>query len=76
MAQWNSPAAGKTDRAARAIPVRKAGGEVSRFADRAARRRALDAAVEGIKDRQARRDRQSILDVIDEEVDAVRAGRP
>ena len=75
MAQWNSPAAGKTDRAARAIPVRKAGGEVSRFADRAARR-ALDAAVEGIKDRQARRDRQSILALIDEEVDAVRAGRP
>ena len=74
MAQWNSSAAGKTGRAARAVPLRK-GGEVSRFADRAARR-ALDAAVEGIKDRQARRDRQSILALIDEEVDAVRAGRP
>ena len=75
MAQWNSPAAEKTGRAARAVPLRK-GGEVSRFADRAARRRALDAAVDGIKDRQARRDRQNILDLIDEEVDAVRAGRP
>ena len=74
MAQWNSSAAEKTGRAARAVPLRKSG-EVSRLADRAARR-ALDAAVEGIKDRQARRDRQSILDLIDEEVDAVRAGRP
>ena len=74
MAQWNSSAAEKTGRATRAVPLRE-GGEVSRFADRAARR-ALDAAVEGIKDRQARRDRQSILDLIDEEVDAVRAGRP
>lgn len=75
MARWNSPAAGKTGRATRAIFARE-GGEVSRFADRAARRRALDAAVDGIKDRQARRDRQGILDLIDEEVDAVRAGRP
>jgi hypothetical protein len=36
----------------------------------------LDLTVVEIKDRNARYDQQEILDLIDEEVDAARAGRP
>ena len=39
------------------------------------RRRVLDLTVCQIKDRHARDDQQDILDLIDEEVDAARAGR-
>ena len=48
---------------------------MSRFVDEAVRRRVLDLTVRQIKDRNAQQDQQAILDLIDEEVDAARAGR-
>ena len=50
-------------------------GDLSRFVDDAVRRRLLDFTVRQVKDRNARYDKQEILDLIDEEVDAARAGR-
>ena len=65
-------------RTVRTFPARPGGeeGGPSRFVDEAARRRGPGATVGEIEDRNARRDRHSILDPIGEEVDAARAGRP
>lgn len=68
----------KTDRAVRTFLARTGGkkGDLSRFVDEAVRRRVLDLTVREIKDRNARYDQQEILDLVDEEVNAARAGRP
>ncbi len=50
-------------------------GDLSRFVDDAVRRRLLDLTLGDIKTRNAGYDQQEILDLIDEEVDAARAGR-
>ena len=50
-------------------------GDLSRFVDDTVRRRMLDLAVRQVKDRNARYDQREFLDLIDEEVDAARAGR-
>lgn len=78
MTRWNLVIAEKTDRAVRIFLARKGGkkGDLSRFVDEAVRRRVLDLTVREIKDRNARYDQQEILDLIDEELDAGRAGRP
>ena len=77
MTRWNLSIPEKTDRAVRTFLARTSGkkGDLSRFVDEAVRRRVLDLTVRGIKDRNTRNDQQEILDLIDEEVDAARAGR-
>ena len=66
----------KTDRVVRTVLARTGGkkGDLSRFVDDAARRRVLDLTVRQIKDRNNGYDRREILDLIDDEVDAARAG--
>ena len=78
MVRWNLSIPEETDRTVRAFLARKGAkkGDLSRFVDEAVRRRVLDATVHDVKERNARTDGQDILDLIDEEVDAVRAGRP
>jgi hypothetical protein len=78
MARWNLVIPEKTDRAVRTYLARAGGrkGDLSRFVDDAVRRRVLDLTVRAIKDRNARYDQQEILDLIDQEADAARAGRP
>ena len=77
MTRWNLSIPEQTDRMFRTYLARTGGkkGDLSRFVDEAVRRRVLDLTVRGIKDRNAGHDQQKILDVIDEEVDAARAGR-
>ena len=77
MARWNLLIPEQTDRTVRTFLARTGGkkGDLSRFVDEAVRRRVLDLTVHEIKDRNARHDQQKILDLIDEEVDAARAGR-
>ena len=77
MTRWNLSIPEKTDQTIRTFLARTGGkkGDLSRFVDEAVRRRVLDLTVHEIKDRNARRDQQKILDLIDEEVDAARAGR-
>ncbi len=77
MARWNLLIPEQTDRTVRTFLARTGGkkGDLSRFVDEAVRRRVLDLTVHGIKDRNAGLDQQKILDLIDEEVDAARAGR-
>ena len=77
MTRWNLSIPEETDRAVRTYLARNGGkkGDLSLFVDEAVRRRVLDLTVRGIKDRNAGHDQQKILDVIDEEVDAARAGR-
>jgi len=77
MTRWNLVIPESTDRAVRTFLARTGGrkGDLSKFVDEAVRRQVLDLTVRGIKDRNAGHDQQEILDLIDEEVDAVRAGR-
>ncbi len=77
MTRWNLSISEQTDRAVRTFLARTGGkkGDLSRFVDEAVRRRVLDLTVRQIKDRNAGQDQQAILDLIDEEVDAARAGR-
>jgi len=78
MTRWNLSIPDKTDRAIRTFLARTGGkkGDLSRFVDEAVRRRVFDLTVREIKDRNSRYDQQEILNLIDEETDAVRAGRP
>ena len=77
MTRWSLSIPEETNMAVRTFLARKGGkkGDLSRFVDEAVRRRVLDLTVCQIKDRNARDDQQDILDLIDEEVDAARAGR-
>ena len=76
MPRWNLSIPAETDRAVRAflgrMGVKK--GDLSRFVVDAVRQRLLDLTVAQIKDRNAAYDQQAILKLIDEEVDAARAG--
>ena len=77
MTRWNLSIPEETDRALRTFLARTGGkkGDLSRFVDEAVRRRVLDLTVRELKDRNSRDDQQELLDLIDEEVDATRAGR-
>ena len=78
MTRWNLVVSEKTDRAVRTFLARTGGrkGDLSKFVDEAVRRRVLDLTVADIKARNAGDDQQELLDLIDAEADAVRAGRP
>ncbi len=77
MTRWNLSIPEETDRAVRTFLARNGGkkGDLSRFVDEAVRRRVLELTVSRVKDRNARYDQEELLDLIDEEVDAARAGR-
>lgn len=77
MTRWNLVIPDRTDRAVRTFLARTGGkkGDLSRFVDEAVRRQVLDLTVLGIKDRNASQDQQELLDLIDDELGAVRAGR-
>ena len=77
MTRWNLSIPEETDRAVRTFLARNGGkkGDLSRFVDEAVRRRVLELTVSRVKERNARYDQQDLLDLIDEEVDAARAGR-
>ena len=77
MTRWNLSIPEKTDRSVRTFLARNGGkkGDLSRFVDEAVRRRMLDLAVRQVKERNARYGQREILDLIDEEVNAARAGR-
>ena len=77
MTQWNLSISDETDRVVRTFLARSGGrqDDLSRFVDDAVRRRVLDLVVRDVKDRNVRHDQQDLLDLIDEEVDAARAGR-
>lgn len=78
MTRWTLSIPETTDRAVRTYLARNGGrkGDLSRFVDEAVRRRVFDLTVGEVKDRNALHDQQQILDLIDEEADAVRADRP
>ena len=77
MTRWNLSIPEETDRAVRTFLARTGGkkGDLSRFVDEAVRRRVLDLTARQVKNRNAGFDQREILDLIDEEVDAARAGR-
>ena len=77
MTQWNLSVSEETDRIVRTFLARTGGkkGDLSRFVDEAVRRRVQDLTVEQVKDRNAAYDQQAILDLLDDEVAAGRAGR-
>jgi hypothetical protein len=76
--RWNLVIPEKTDRAVRTYLARTGGkkGDLSRFVDEAVRRRLFDLTVRQVKDRNAEYDQREILELIDAEVMAERAGRP
>ncbi len=76
MTRWNLSIPEETDRMVRTFLARNGGrkGDLSRFVDDAVRRRVLDLTVRQVKERNARFDQTEILDLIDEEIGAVRAG--
>ena len=77
MTRWNLSIPEETDRVVRTFLARNGGkkGDLSRFVDEAVRRRVLDLTVEQVKDRNAGYHQREILDLIDDEVAAGRAGR-
>ena len=77
MTRWNLSIPEKTDRAVRTFLARNGGkkGDLSRFVDEAVRRLVMEATVSRVKERNARYAQYELLDLIDEEVDAARAGR-
>lgn len=76
MIRWSLSITEETDRALRMYLARVGGrkGDLSRFVDEAVRRRIFDLTVDQVKERNARYDQREILDVIDEELNAARAG--
>jgi len=78
MVKWYRTVREKTNNAVRTYLARTGGkkGELSRFVDEPVRRRVFDRTVREVKDRNADTDQKEILDLIDEETDAARAGRP
>ncbi len=76
MTRWNLSIPEITDRVVRTFLARTGGkkGDLSRFVDDAVRRRVLDVTVRQVKDCNNGYDQQEILDLIDDEVAAARAG--
>ena len=77
MARWSIIIPEETDRMVRAFLARNGGkkGDLSRFVNEAVRRYVFDLTVQQVKDRNAGHDQQEILELVDNEVDAVCAGR-
>ena len=77
MVRWSITIPEETDRTVRAFLARNGGkkGDLSRVVNEAVRRHVFDLTVQQIKERNAGHDQQEILELVDDEVDAVRAGR-
>ncbi|MCY4431386.1 MAG: hypothetical protein OXC11_13475 [Rhodospirillales bacterium] len=77
MTRWNLSISEETDRAVRTFLARNGGkkGDLSRFVDEAVRRHVFDLTIAQVKERNAGYDQMEILDLIDDEVSAARAGR-
>ena len=77
MVRWSITIPEETDRTVRAFLARNGGkkGDLSRFVNEAVRRHVFDLAVQQIKERNAEHDQQEILELVDDEADALRAGR-
>ena len=77
MVRWSIIVPEETDRTVRAFLARNDGkrGDLSRFVNEAVLRHVFDLTVQQVKDRNAEHDQQEILELVDDEVDAVRAGR-
>ncbi len=78
MARWNLTVPDETDRAVRTYLARTGGkkGDLSRVVDEAVRRHVFEQTVREVKNRNAEADQDALLDLIEQETDAVRAGRP
>lgn len=78
MIRWNLSIPEETDRMVRTFLARNGGrkGDLSKFVNAAVRRSVLELTVRQVKERNAEFDQQELLDMIDQEVSAVRAGRP
>jgi len=77
MVRWNLDISEKTDRTLRRY-IDRVGGEsddLSAFADEAVRGRLFDLTVNEVKDQNADRDPEQMLDLIDQQLDSVRANR-
>ncbi len=76
MIRWSLSIPEETDRALRMYLARNGGrkGDLSRFVDEAVRRRILDLTVAQVKERNADYNQREILELIDEELNAARAG--
>ena len=76
MARWSIIIPEETDRMVRDFLARNDSkkGDLSRFVDEAVRRRVFDLTVQQVKDRNAGYDVQEILELVDDEVEAVRTG--
>ena len=77
MTRWNLSISEETDRAVLTFLARNGGkkGDLSRFVDEAVRRHVFDLTIGKAKERNAGYDQMEILDLIDDEVSAARAGR-
>ena len=77
MTRWNLSISEEADRAVRTFFARNGGkkGDLSRFVDEAVRRHVFDLTIGQVKERNAGYDQMEILDLIDDEVSAARAGR-
>ena len=77
MVRWSITIPEETDRTVRAFLARNGGkkGDLSRFVNEAVRRHVFDLAVQQIKERNAEHDQQEILELVDDEADALRVGR-
>ena len=77
MTRWNLSISEETDRAVRTFLARNGGkkGDLSRFVDEAVRRHVFDLTIGQVKERNVGYDPMEILDLIDDEVSAARAGR-
>ena len=75
MVRWNITIPEETDRTVRAFLRRNRGkkGDLSRFVDEAVRRSVFNLTVRQVKDRNSGYDPQEILELIDDEVNAVRS---
>ena len=77
MTRWSLSIPEETDRTIRLFLARNGGkkGDLSRLVDEAVRRYVFDLTADRIKERNAEHDQDELLKLIDDEVDAARAGR-
>jgi len=75
MTRWNLVVSDETDRSVRSYLARTGGekGDLSKFVDEAVRKAVFHNTVKGIKARNAGKDQDELLTLIDEAVDASRA---
>ena len=78
MTRWSLSIPEETDRTVRLFLARNGGGkgDLSRLVDEAVRRYVFDLTVARVKDRNAERDQDELLELIDDEVGALRAECP